>query len=432
MKNAIHVIGFGASTIGFIKRILELKLNEKYNIAIYEKGVDVGQASFGGLKYDGKLIASEEIGGELKVDIEQQRKAQQYIISSINSDAVLEKGNSFDAKDKIYQRFYNQNFTLRQGEFIHVGTDLLQEAIYNIFDEFAYADGIEFKFGMNFSNIINISGLKTLYFNKDKVKVETIEGDIVIFAMGRSGAQSIMNNRHLRKYIIDSSYVDLGIRYEFPDFITAELDKVMYEIKCCYETSNGMTARLFCQNPNGFVTLETYENNGEMLYSVNGHSEHKNKSENTNLAILVRHEFTQPFNDSVAFGTAIARLANMLGGGDKVLLQTYGDFVNGKRTKKIGRVKPTLDDDSFVLGDLNYALTAKTRESIIEFIEQFAKVVPGFNLSDNLCYGVEVKFYSTKMQDKENVYFIGDCSGYTGSIIKAFCHGEILAEQLAK
>jgi hypothetical protein len=36
-------------------------------------------------------------------------------------------------------------------------------------------------------------------------------------------------------------------------------------------------------------------------------------------------------------------MANLLAGGDKVILQTLGDFMDKKRTKKLFRVIPTLD-----------------------------------------------------------------------------------------
>ena len=51
--------------------------------------------------------------------------------------------------------------------------------------------------------------------------------------------------------------------------------------------------RTFCQNPGGFVAQENYDND---LAVVNGHSFKEKKSENTNLAILVSHNFTEPFN----------------------------------------------------------------------------------------------------------------------------------------
>ena len=62
-------------------------------------------------------------------------------------------------------------------------------------------------------------------------------------------------------------------------------------------------------NPYGFVVTEN--NNG--LMTVNGHSYAHKKSENTNFAILVSKQFTEPFHEPIEYGKYIATLANMLG-----------------------------------------------------------------------------------------------------------------------
>lgn len=64
-------------------------------------------------------------------------------------------------------------------------------------------------------------------------------------------------------------------------------------------------------NPYGFVVTEN--NNG--LMTVNGHSYANKKSQNTNFAILVSKQFTEPFHEPIEYGKYIASLANMLGGG---------------------------------------------------------------------------------------------------------------------
>jgi uncharacterized protein len=438
-KQNIYVIGFGASAIGFIQKCIESNLTDNYQITVFDKGKDIGKCSFGGMKYDGKLICSEDIGGDY-FNLDDQRDAINFIVKNITvPSANWSTGESFGEVDDSYRLFYNKGFNLHKASYTHCGTDLLENAVENIYKHFVDS-GILFEFGHKFGGIIK-SGIgchsclnflvsdNTGLYTKE-IQIDGTGGDITVIAVGRSGAKTIRDCKYLKEHIKSSSYVDLGIRFEFPAFITEEIDKKMYEIKCSLNNSNGLMTRLFCQNPRGMVTTETYENDGEIMYTVNGHAKSNEKSDNTNLAILVRHSFTQPFNDSVAFGSAVAKLANMLGGGNKVLLQKYGDFVRGKRTKELGRVKPTLNNTSYILGDLNYALPSKTKECIIEFIEKFSEIVPGFNASDNLCYGIEVKFYSNKMRDGNNIYFVGDCSGKTSSIIKAFCHGGVLATHL--
>jgi uncharacterized FAD-dependent dehydrogenase len=163
--------------------------------------------------------------------------------------------------------------------------------------------------------------------------------------------------------------------------------------------------------------------------TVNGHAKLQEKSTNTNFAILVTHSFTEPFNNPVGYGSYIAKLSNILAGGDKVILQTFGDFRRTKRTKHLGRVNPTLPDDEYILGDLNLVFPGKTCNALVEFIETLDTVIPGIAYSDNLMYGTECKFYSNKVANNNSkVKFIGDCSGWTRSITYATAHGIYLAK----
>ena len=86
--------------------------------------------------------------------------------------------------------------------------------------------------------------------------------------------------------------------------------------------------RTFCQNPGGFVSQENYDND---LAVVNGHSYKEMKSDNTNLAILCSHNFAEPFNQPIAYAQKVGELTNMLGDGH-ILVQRYGDILDGKRT----------------------------------------------------------------------------------------------------
>ncbi|MCK4637853.1 MAG: hypothetical protein KAT33_00375, partial [Bacteroidales bacterium] len=225
----------------------------------------------------------------------------------------------------------------------------------------------------------------------------------------------------------DSTKVDLGIRFELPDHIVEELNKEMYEFKVKYKSKTGYMVRTFCNNPSGYVVTENY---GDFT-TVNGHSKIKDKSRNTNFAVLTTVQLTEPFNDPIGYGSNIAKLTNLLGG-DKVILQTYSHFKDSKRTKNLYRVQPTLDESNFILGDINLAYPRRIIESVIDFIENLNEVIPGISNPDNLVYAPEIKFYSNTLNNNKfkNLKFIGDCSGYTRSIIYATAHGYLMAEEL--
>ena len=83
----------------------------------------------------------------------------------------------------------------------------------------------------------------------------------------------------------------------------------------------------------------------------------------------------------------------MLGAGH-ILVQRYGDILDGKRTwqKELAQsnVKPTLKDA--VAGDITAAMPYRAMTNIIEFIKMLDMVVPGFAANETLLYspGAEV------------------------------------------
>ena len=89
----------------------------------------------------------------------------------------------------------------------------------------------------------------------------------------------------------------------------------------------------------------------------------------------------------------------MLGAGH-ILVQRYGDILDGKRTwaKELAHsnVRPTLKDA--VAGDITAAMPYRAMVSIIEFIKMVDHVAPGFAAPETLLYSPELKFYSNKVK----------------------------------
>lgn len=121
----------------------------------------------------------------------------------------------------------------------------------------------------------------------------------------------------------------------------------------------------------------------------------------------------------------------MLGGG--VLLQRFGDLIKGRRTneRRLEKsfTKPTL---SATPGDLSLVLPKRHLDNIIEMIYALDKVAPGMANADTLLYGVEVKFYSARLEldDKLetkilNLFAVGDGAGITRG-----CHRPVRAESM--
>ena len=128
----------------------------------------------------------------------------------------------------------------------------------------------------------------------------------------------------------------------------------------------------------------------------------------------------------------------MLGGG--VLVQRFGDLIKGVRTNehRLGKsfTKPTLNATP---GDLSLVLPKRHMDNIIEMIYALDKLAPGTANQDTLLYGVEVKFYSARLQlsgeletPLENMFAIGDGAGITRGLAQAGASGVHVARTIAK
>ena len=413
----IAVIGFGAAAIGFIEKLKDTE-NE---IHVFEKSPDIYSSSISGIRADGKLFVSKEMGGDIEIDMLLQKKLVDFYINHSDNQNV-ERGTSF-GNTEYYEKFYEKGFQPINAEFYHIGTDQLKEVLYSIYESFRSHKNIHFHFDYNVTSVERSNG---------QIKINNKEMfDKAVVSVGRSGHPLIKTIlKKSPKLILDNSKVDLGIRFEVPDHIVEDLNREMYEFKVRYKSRTGYIVRSFCNNPSGFVVIENY---GDFT-TVNGHAKLKEKSKNTNFAILVTIQLTEPFNDPVGYGSHIAKMSNLLAGQGKVILQTYQHFKDSKRTKNIYRVHPTLEKEKYILGDVNLAFPRRIIESIIDFVEHLNEVVPGMANPDNLVYAPEIKFYSNKLNNDlySDLKFIGDCSGQTRSIIYATAHGHMIAEDFMK
>ena len=259
----------------------------------------------------------------------------------------------------------------------------------------------------------------------------------LVVAPGRSGAEWFSGQCKNLGINLINNQVDIGVRVELPASVFEHITDVVYEAKMVYITKQyGDAVRTFCMNPYGHVVTE----NVEGCITVNGHSygDEKLRSGNTNFALLVSNRFTQPFNEPYQYGKRIASLSNMLGGG--VLVQRFGDLVKGVRTNehRLSKsfVKPTLNATP---GDLSLVLPKRHLDNIIEMIYALDKIAPGTANHDTLLYGVEVKFYSSRIDlssqletPYKNMFACGDGAGVTRGLSQAAASGVLVARSIAE
>jgi uncharacterized FAD-dependent dehydrogenase len=259
----------------------------------------------------------------------------------------------------------------------------------------------------------------------------------LIVAPGRSGAEWFAEQCKKLKLDLINNQVDIGVRVEVPAAVFRDITDAVYEAKLQYRTKQYKDlVRTFCMNPYGYVVTE----NTDGIITVNGHSytDPKLQSKNTNFALLVSNKFTSPFKAPYQYGKRIATLSNLLGGG--VLVQRFGDLIDGRRTNEHrldqGFISPTLDATP---GDLSLVLPKRHLDNIIEMIYTLDKIAPGTANHDTLLYGVEVKFYSSRLKLTEeletplkNMFAVGDGAGITRGLSQAGASGVIAARSILK
>ena len=89
-------------------------------------------------------------------------------------------------------------------------------------------------------------------------------------------------------------------------------------------------------------------------------------------------------------------------------------------------------------GDLRFVLPARHLTSIVEALRSFDHIAPGLYSKNTLLYGVEVKFYSSKvLVDScfetaiKGLFAIGDGAGITRGLMQAGVTGMVVADEIA-
>ncbi|HEY5541156.1 MAG TPA: FAD-dependent oxidoreductase [Coriobacteriia bacterium] len=271
--------------------------------------------------------------------------------------------------------------------------------------------------------------------------VELADGSValapaVIAAPGREGADWLADQSHALGLKLVNNAVDIGVRVECPAPVMERLTDALYEAKLIYHTKTfGDTVRTFCMNPHGEVTTESY---GDVV-TVNGHSYAETKTGYTNFAVLVSQRFTEPFRDPIAYGRSIAKLANLLG--DGILVQRLADLKAGRRSTP-DRIAQSLAQPTLAHatpGDLSAVLPYRHLTDIIEFLDAMEPLAPGISGPSTLLYGVEVKFYSSRVQVSaelettiDGLYAIGDGAGITRGLLQSSASGVIAARAVVE
>jgi uncharacterized FAD-dependent dehydrogenase len=384
---------------------------------------------------DGKLNLSTEIGGQLDNYIDKDKVAE---LIEYADDIYLEFGadKTVYGTDKEEIDILKKEASLAKLKLIptrirHLGTEKCTEILKKM------QDYLKTKIDIKTSTRVKkILVDKRRAIGIETEKGETIKGKYIVAMPGRAGSEWLKEQAEALDIKIANNPVDVGVRVEVPAVVTKRLTDAIYESKLVYYTEKfDDKVRTFCMCPYGEVVTEF--NDG--IASVNGHSYQEHRTDNTNFAILISTNFTEPFKEPIAYGKYIAHLANILSGG--VIVQRLGDLELGRRSTpdrlKHSIVTPTLKE--VTPGDLSFVLPYRILFGILEMLKAMDKIAPGVYSKHTLLYGVEVKFYSSRLElsgcletKVNNLFAAGDGAGITRGLIQASASGIIVADEILK
>ncbi len=454
MSNNYDVIIIGAGPAG-IFAAREISLHSPSKVLLLEKGKTVDKRSCpvndgassclnckpcsimsgwggAGAFSDGKLTLTTEYGGWLGNYIGKEKLASliDYADKIYLENGAPEKvyGKNDEEFEMLRQRMARANLKLLPAHIRHMGTDNTLKVLQHLKDDLD--KHITIKTGEAVEDILvennRVKGVKT---NRDSYNAPR-----VICAPGREGAQWFSEQARKLHIQLSNNQVDIGVRVELPAVTMQTFTDKIYEPKIVYNTREfDDLVRTFCVNPNGHVVME----NTNGIITVNGHSFAESKSNNSNFALLLSQEFTEPFNQPIVYGRSIASLANMLSGG--IIVQRYGDLKRGRRSTSSriskGMVEPTLK--AAVPGDLSLVLPHRYMVGIKECMEALDQAIPGLASDHTLLYGIEAKFYSARPQLSNNLktcieglWASGDGAGVTRGLIQASISGIVAARDI--
>ena len=464
MHNDLIIVGAGPA--GIFTALELLRQGTKKHIVIIEKGKRVEERacpkaktgkcmnckpychittgfSGAGAFSDGKLSLSPDVGGDLPSLVGWERVAElidytDSVYLEYGADTHIEGIEDCPEKKEIRRRAISAGLRLVDCPIRHLGTERAQD-LYLAIQNTLIDGGVEIRFGDECTDLI-LKDKRCLgvILRKKNGETEELIGDDVVVATGRRGAEWLERICAEHGIAHDPGTVDIGVRVEVRNEVMETVNKVLYESKLIgYPKPFKNKTRTFCQNPGGFVSQENYDND---LAVVNGHSYKELKSNNTNLAILVSHNFNSPFNQPIAYAQKVGELTNMLGAGH-ILVQRFGDILDGKRTwpKELAQsnLRPTLPDA--VAGDVTAAMPYRAMTNIINFIQSMDIVVPGFAATETLLYSPELKFYSNRVRmdadlntEIEGLYCLGDSSGWTRGLMMSSVMGVLMGRKLSE
>lgn len=333
----------------------------------------------------------------------------------------------------------------------HIGTDVLVKVVKNIRMEIERLGG-SVRFGAEATGYRTENGRLTgLVINGS----EFLACDTAVFAIGHS-ARNTFEMLYESGIRMESKEFAAGFRVEhrqkdvnlsqYGRENPAPLQAASYKVTA--QAANGRGVYSFCMCPGGYVVNASSE--PERL-AVNGMSYSGRSGENANSAVIVSVRKSDFASEHPLAGIAFQRMleeAAYKAGGGKIPVQRLGDLrrafaerngLSGEiKEKEAKKIKPCMKG-AWQSADLSGILPKELTEAFLDGMEQFARMIKGFNDEGALVSAVESRTSSpvrilrdeTFQSNIKGIYPCGEGAGYAGGIMSAAMDGMRVAEAVA-
>lgn len=327
----------------------------------------------------------------------------------------------------------------------HIGTDVLRDVVKNMRQEIIRLGG----------RVLFQSQVTDLCITNGKVCGVEINGDrimhssIVVLAIGHS-ARNTFEMLCNKKIPMEAKPFAVGFRVEHSQNMINEsqygeeyshhLPAAPYKVAA--KAADGRGVYSFCMCPGGCVVNASSEQ-GRLC--VNGMSYSGRDGYNANSAIIVTVNPDDFMEDHPLAGMHFQRELEekaFQAGQGKVPVETYGDFksvVTGvNQTNNNKTFEPSIKGQ-YVFTDITGILPRRINEDIVEGMEQFGKMIHGFNRPDTLLSAIESRTSSpirilrgdNLESEVKGLFPCGEGAGYAGGITSACMDGMKIAEAVA-
>ena len=378
---------------------------------------------------------------------------------NLNSNVQFGEGGAGAFSDgKLTTRIKDKRCTFVLEEFVengapeeityvgkpHVGTDILKGVVKNIREKIKKLGG-EVNFNSKLEKInVEDGKLKSIIINGKEIPCECL-----ILAIGHSSRDTyemLYNN----KVLMEQKPFAIGVRIEHPQDIINKSQYGKYanhpklkaaDYRLTYQSKKeNRGVYSFCMCPGGVVVGAASEE-GRLV--SNGMSYHARDLENANSALVVTVGPDDFKGDHPLAGMEFQRhyesLAFKLGGGNyKAPVQLIGDFLNDKKSTKLGSVIPTYKP-GFEFRELKECLPKAVVDTLKEGILVFGKRIDGYDMYDGILTGIETRtsapvriLRNEKLQSVsvKGLYPTGEGAGFAGGIISAAVDGIKASERI--